>query len=429
LEHIGQGALGDVYLVEHVHVGRRYALKLLRREHLASEAIQQRFRQEAKLCGCLRSPYTVEVFDYDTWDGAPYLIMEHLAGSSLRELLTREGPLAVLRAASFISQACRGVDDAHALGILHRDLKPSNLFVCDAPGGERCKVLDFGIAKHEPTAKVSSSGPATATGAILGTLAYMAPEQIRASRSLDARADVYALGAILYECLAGQPAFAAPNPPALMYKILEERPTPLSELRAELPSELVAVVERALAYEREARFQSARELEQALAPFTRRSLQRALPSGSDDTDAGEAPPNPPRSAWALPRREQRPTWNVAVTIALTAGALGLVTGSLMQPEQGARVSTTLLPVLPEATATSAVPVPEIENPVLESHVPAAEPAGQSHLPATEPEVLPLRRPESATARAEAPRRRDAASGTHAARKVDFERANPYRNTR
>jgi eukaryotic-like serine/threonine-protein kinase len=429
LEHIGQGAVGNVYLVEHVHVGRRYALKLLRPEHRASQAIQQRFRHEAKLGACLRSAYAVEVFDYDTWHGAPYLVMEHLEGSSLRSLLEREGPLPVLRAASLIREACRGVGDVHALGIVHRDLKPSNLFVCGARGGERCKVLDFGIAKHEPNAVASSTGPATATGAIVGTLAYMAPEQIRATPSLDARADVYALGAILYECLAGQPAFAAPGVPALMYKILEERPAPLAELRPELPRELVAIIERALACEREARFQSARELEQALSAFSHRSGGRPLLSDGDDTDVGEAAPVPPRAAWALTHRERRPTWNVAATIAFAAGMLGLVAGNLMAPERGTQVTTTLLAGQREGAALPAVQAPEAANRVAELKLPAAQSEVQAQPPATRPDVVRRRHGESGPPRAGAPRPPrersssiDGASGPT----VDLERANPYR---
>lgn len=275
---------------------------------------------------------------------------------------------------------------------------------------------------------MSSTGPATATGAILGTLAYMAPEQIRATRSLDARADVYALGAILYECLAGQPAFAAPTPPALMYKILEERPTPLAELRPELPRQLVSVVERALAYEREERFQSARDLEQALVPFSGTFSARALPSVSDDTDAGEAPHAALKSAWALTRCEQRPTWNVAVTIALAAGGLGLAAGSLLHEHDGARVTTTLQPVLPPVTAPSAGQAPERASSA-GSNPPAAQPAGQPQPVVAEPEVEPRRRSPSRPAPAkalpapsEAPSSIDGAS----ARKMELERANPYR---
>jgi eukaryotic-like serine/threonine-protein kinase len=463
LQHIGEGALGSVYLVEHVHVGRRYALKLLRPEHRASQSIRQRFEQEARLGARLRSAYTVEVFDYDTWNGAPYLVMDYVEGSSLRALLEREGPLAAARAAGLILHACRGVADAHALGILHRDLKPSNLFVCGAPGGERCKVLDLGIAKQEP--KAIASCPSTATGVILGTLAYMAPEQIRATRSLDARADVYALGAILYECLAGQPAFAAPTPPALMYKILEERPAPLAKLRPELPRELVALVERALAYDREARFPSARELERALAPFSHRLSQRALPASHDATDAGEAAPAPPDSARASSWREQRPPWSVAMTLALVAGGLGLAAGRLMQPAFAARVTTSQRGAVPAATgastpavstaalSTDQVQEDQVQEPVHLSAAlsPPVEPLEPPRSTALQHDVLPRRRSQSRpsqpgvrltvaqghelegarsavqTPAPEAPPLPlEAASRSASAPRVDLERANPYR---
>jgi len=456
LQHIGEGAIGNVYLVEHVHVGRRYALKLLRPEHRASQAIRQRFEQEARLGARLRSAYTVEVFDYDTWDGTPYLVMDYLEGSSLRALLEREGPLAAARAAGLILHACRGVVDAHALGILHRDLKPSNLFVCDAPGGERCKVLDLGIAKQEPKANANPGCPSTATGVILGTLAYMAPEQIRATRSLDARADVYALGAILYECLAGQPAFAAPTPPALMYKILEERPVPLAKLRPELPRELVAVVERALAYDREARFPSARELERALAPFSQRLSQRALPASDDTTDAGEDPPAAPESARASSWRDGRPPWSVAVALALVASGLGLAAGSLIQPAVATRGTTLQLRAVPAVTTASTAalstgPVPEPVHLTAALSLPVVEPMEPTRPAAVPRDSLPHRRSESrpshpgvltvaeghelegarSAARTPAPEAPppaplEAPSGSATAPGVDLERANPYR---
>jgi serine/threonine protein kinase len=459
LQPIGEGALGSVYLVEHVHVGRRYALKLLRPEHRASQAIRQRFEQEARLGARLHSPYTVEVFDYDTWNGAPYLVMAYLQGWSLRALLEREGPLAAARAAGLILQACCGVADAHALGILHRDLKPSNLFVCSAAGGERCKVLDLGIAKQEPKAIATSTCPSTATGVILGTLAYMAPEQIRATRSLDARADVYALGAILYECLAGQPAFAAPTPPALMYRILEERPTPLAELRPELPHGLVAVVERALAYDREARFPSAREFESALAPFSHRISQQALPGSDDATDAGEellaAPQSPRVPSW----REQRPPWSAALALALVAGGLGLAAGSRMQPAFAARVTTPRLAAVPAVgTASTAAPsmdqVPEPVHVITALSLPLVDP-GEPPRPAevqrgsmtrrhgerrlSQPGVLTVAeglKPEAARSLPEAPPRQEptaqqalASSAASNAPRMDLERANPYRQKR
>jgi serine/threonine-protein kinase len=267
VRQIGQGAIGRVYEVVHVRVGRRFAAKVLKAEYRGSSQMRERFRREAKVGGKLRSPYAVEVVDYGESDGAPYLIMEYLDGETLQALVAREGSLPVRRAATLLVHACRGVRAAHAFGILHRDLKPSNLFVAADERGELCKVLDFGIAKATASKPVSSQGPETSTGAVMGTLQYMAPEQLRGQRDLDARVDVYALGSILYECLSGSRAFDAPTPSALMYRILEESPAPLATLRPELPPALVGCVERAMARDQEARTASVEELERQLLTF------------------------------------------------------------------------------------------------------------------------------------------------------------------
>jgi serine/threonine protein kinase len=280
----------------------------------------------------------------------------------------------------------------------------------------------------------------------------MAPEQIRATRSLDARADIYALGAILYECLAGQPAFAAATAPALMYKILEERPTPLADLRPELPRELVAIVERALAYDREARFPSARELERALDPFRHRSSQCTLPASDDTTDAGEDPPAAPQPALGPSRREPRPPWSVALTLAVVAGGLGLAAGSLMQPALEDRVTTSRLPAVPTVAAPPTNQIPQASQLSAELSLRVVEPVEpplpgvtqhhpmhrRSESRAAHPAALLTvgegRKQEEARPRPEVtpPEEPPAALGAlsssvgASAPRVDLERANPYR---
>jgi eukaryotic-like serine/threonine-protein kinase len=268
LRWLGQGAIGSVYEVAHVELDRHFAAKVLKKEHRDSEAALARFRREAKLLAMLSSPHTVEVIDYEVSDGVPFFVMEYLTGETLAALLKREGVLPVRRAVTLLLHACRALRTAHALGILHRDLKPANLFVVPAEEGEVCKVLDFGVAKATEVEPTSSVNAPTTSGAIIGTIQYMPPEQLRGERELDERVDVYALATILYECLSGKRAFDAATPPLLMYKILEESAVPLGDLRPELPRELVRLIERAMAQERTERPATVHDFERELLPFS-----------------------------------------------------------------------------------------------------------------------------------------------------------------
>ncbi|HEU4407471.1 MAG TPA: protein kinase [Polyangiaceae bacterium] len=262
---LGQGGMGAVYEATHLRLGQRVAIKVVLPEVAARPELAYRFEHEARAAARLRGPHSARVYDVDTSpEGLPYLVMEYLEGHSLRDELRKRGPLPVDEAVRFVREACEGVDEAHRAGIVHRDIKPANLFL--SVEGERrlVKVVDFGIAK------LSDAGPAdyrTATSAPLGTYLYMSPEQVRSPRSVDARTDIWSLGVTLYQLVSGKLPFQGEGALGVVYAVSTQDPPPLRALRPELPAALVAVVERALCKEPAGRFQTVRELADALAPF------------------------------------------------------------------------------------------------------------------------------------------------------------------
>jgi eukaryotic-like serine/threonine-protein kinase len=273
---LGRGGMGDVYLAEHVRLGSPVAVKFMRDSGEARSV--ERFRREARRIAALRSDHIVKVFDYGELSaGTPYLVMERLVGEDLRRLLERDGPLPVRRAVKLMMDACRGLTVVHRAALVHRDLKPANLFVeATDVGPEVCKILDFGVVK----AQASES---TQQGALLGTVRYMAPEQLEDASAATPRADVYALGAILYECLCGVPANPGATIQDTMFSILQRDPRPPSELRA-IPSELESVILRALSRDPGARYATAEELGRALAPFgPMERAPRPMEALGDDT--------------------------------------------------------------------------------------------------------------------------------------------------
>src|SRR5262245_20530890 len=201
--------MGVVYRVEHLHLGKTAAMKVLSPDTAAKPEMVRRFRLEAQSVSKLNHPNIVQTFDFGQADGALYLVMEYIKGDDLASLLKREGPWTFARAARFFAQVCSGLTEAHEAGIVHRDLKPENLMlVRRREGAEHAKVLDFGLAKLRER---GADAPAISSGGqVIGTPYYMAPEQVR-GETLDARADVYSLGATLYRVLTGVPPFAVAN--------------------------------------------------------------------------------------------------------------------------------------------------------------------------------------------------------------------------
>jgi serine/threonine-protein kinase len=263
---LGEGGMGAVYAAEHAILGRRAAIKVLRAELSHRQDLVTRFFNEARAATAVKHPGIVEIYDFGYHaDGSAFIVMEHLEGESLSARM-RRGALDEVRAISMARQVARALGAAHAKGIVHRDLKPDNVFVVPDPDvaeGERTKILDFGIAKLTATDGLASS--MTSTGMVMGTPTYMAPEQCKGAGRVDHRADLYALGCILFEMVCGRPPFVAEGAGELMAQhIFGEVPRPSSLRPVSAPLEHALL--RALAKEPDERFASADELIAALQP-------------------------------------------------------------------------------------------------------------------------------------------------------------------
>jgi len=268
VSRLGEGGMGVVYVAEHLRIGRKVALKRLHPELASDARAVQRFQREARAAAATGHPHIVEILDLGlAEDGAPYLVMEHLTGASLAALLRQEGRLAPRRAVALLAQVLAALEAVHAAGIIHRDLKPDNVFVTPRAGfGEFVKVLDFGISKVRGEG-ASEALRLTRTGVTMGTPFYLSPEQARGMPDVDARIDLYAVGVMLYECLTGRLPFAADNYHALLQLILRSEPAPPSSFASGVDRRLDAVVLRSIGKDRQTRFQTARELLDALAPW------------------------------------------------------------------------------------------------------------------------------------------------------------------
>jgi len=255
--------MGAVYLAEHPQIGRRVAVKVLRPEMIREPQLLVRFLNEARAANAIRHPNIIEVLDSGTTpEGVPYLVMELLEGEVLSARIRRVGKLPVREAMEFAFQVASALAAAHGKGIVHRDLKPDNLFLVpypSDPGREMIKVLDFGIAKLQtlPT----GGGMQTRTGMLMGTPVYMSPEQCLGTRAVDQRSDIYALGIIMFEMLAGHPPFVSEGFGELVNMHLNVRPPPLRDLNAEVTAPIEGLIMKALEKSPEARQRSATELQ------------------------------------------------------------------------------------------------------------------------------------------------------------------------
>ena len=285
---LGSGGMGTVFEARREDLGNmRVAIKVLHAKLVDRPDLVKRFRREAELIASIHHPHIVGVLDFVVDDGPSFIVMELLEGMTLAQALAKQ-PLSEHRCALVASQVLDALAAAHERGVIHRDLKPENVFLTQlSTVSDVVKLLDFGVAKMESD---DAASKLTNTGTVLGTPAYMAPEYARGEPS-DARADVYSIGCVMYEAFTQEQPFVAENYNALLFALQEKEPPSLRELRPELSPEMVAVVARAMAKDRAERFQSAREMRQALEPWIAQARAASVPSPALESAPTEAVPS------------------------------------------------------------------------------------------------------------------------------------------
>jgi serine/threonine-protein kinase len=299
---IGDGGMGTVYEAHHEFLETSVALKFLHSELAKRAGLGSRFLQEARVSARIRSPHVTHVTDVDqTADGSPYLVMELLHGEPLQQAMDRQGKLPPEQAVDFALQILSGLESAHAIGVVHRDLKPDNVFIVPASGGPLLKLIDFGIAKLRASTEFQKG--LTRAGVIMGTPEYMAPEQLFAAENVDHRADLYSLGVILFEMLAGRRPADGDDVEAIVAAVVSGNVRHLADLEPALAPGLVAVVERALRPDREARFGSALEMRSALAPFAGALSYAGRQAANPEPMPHAAPPRAPQQVGSAPAFE------------------------------------------------------------------------------------------------------------------------------
>jgi serine/threonine protein kinase len=418
---LGIGGMGIVVAAHHVHLEERVAIKFLL-PTVAREGGEPvaRFMREGRAAVKIRSEHIARVTDVGMLDdGAPYLVMEYLEGRDLQRVLEEEGPLHVEDAVDYVLQASEAIAEAHSLGIVHRDLKPANLFLARRADGSSCvKVLDFGISKMRD--KNGVRGDMTRTRATLGSPLYMSPEQLVSTADVDARADLWSLGVILYELLTARLPFEAETMPQLVAQVLQTPPTPLRSYLPDVPMALDVAILRCLEKTPAARFQNIGELTAALAPVAparahisiqrvarllgtpsgldavaepsrRASRPGSLPdvspdvspyartahpdqtprvlaqSGSLSASASMAPGRPPRSrmAWLL---------GIGAPLVIAAGVAGLVLARGGKPPSTVSSVSGTVAAAPPPAASTMEPPPEPPPPVASSVASSTVPA-------------------------------------------------------
>ena len=309
---LGRGGMAQVYRATDRVLGRPVAVKVLSRKLSGDAKFLTRFRREAQASAGLNHPHVVSVYDTGAHDELHYIVMEYVEGETLGALMAREGPLPPERAVHIAADVAEALEAAHRKGLVHRDVKPGNVMI-DPEG--RVKVMDFGIAR------AAADDTLTQTGLVLGTAAYLSPEQAR-GEAIDARSDIYSLGCVLYEMLTGRTPFEADSSVAMAYKHVNEEP----DAPAGIPADIAAVVMRSLEKDPDRRFQSAAQMQAA--------LRAALPTGPmaattvPITAGGDTAVMPPTAAETIPPDQEPPGrrgrwWIAAAVLGALLAILGI----------------------------------------------------------------------------------------------------------
>jgi serine/threonine-protein kinase len=415
---LGEGGMGAVWMAHHIRLQMPCAVKFMRPEVAAEPSFRSRFDREAVAAAQLRSPHVVQVLDHGVWEAVPYIAMEYLEGEDLEHRLGRLGRLSPEETVTIVVQVARALTKAHGAGLVHRDLKPANIFIVHDDDREIVKVLDFGVAKSSAP---SASGH-TKTGAIMGTPYYMSPEQAQGTKGVDRRTDLWALGVVAYQCLTGTLPFDSEAFGDLVLKIIVE-PLPVPSQVAAVPAGFDAWWARAVERNPDRRFQTAKELADALVEALGvrggegvgaatalltparepgssdppRALSPGTPSGSR-TPAGVAPATTGASSAtdASPASGARSRSLVlgALVVAVVIAAVGLVR---VRGNGGPAPQSLQVQPAPPAPSVTVAPVPEVQPSAAPSAVPSAAPsatatASAHAAPSALPSAAPATRP-------------------------------------